>query len=69
MEIASTNQRMSNLPARKKRVSTLDRRDLFFKEILSYLPARYKYILSSAQRSIGMTMLKKKNKPELNRMI
>jgi hypothetical protein len=32
----------------KNRVSTLDRRDLFFKEILSYLPARNKYILSSA---------------------
>jgi hypothetical protein len=64
MEMVSTNQRIRNLPARKTRISTLDRRDLFFKEILSYLPARNKYMLSLAQRleqrSIGVSMSKRK---------
>jgi hypothetical protein len=69
MEIFSTNQRTSNTPARKKRVSTLDRHDLFFNEILSYLSARNKYIISSAERSIDVSMSKKNNKAELNRTI
>jgi hypothetical protein len=60
---------MSNPPARKKRVSTLDRRDLFFKAIVSYLLARNKYILSFAQRWNGVSMTRKKNKTESNRMI
>jgi hypothetical protein len=49
--MVSTSQRTCNLPARKKRISSLDRCDLFFKEIPSYLPARNKYMLCSAQRN------------------
>jgi hypothetical protein len=69
MKIVSTNQRTSNPPAQKKRVSTLDCRDLLFKEILSYLLVRNKYILSSGQRSIGVSMSKKESMSESNRMI
>jgi hypothetical protein len=60
----STNQIASNPPARKKRLfggSTLDHRDLFFKETANCPLARKKHLWSSPQRSIARRILKDKD--------